>query len=177
MNCRPGSDPPSGWGALVAQLGVAAALCIVLPFAARAERSTVLYEQRVEVVDDAVVEGQDLWLPLATAERVSGFSFKPAGACRDEICVPLLDKQAPVVETRSGAPWVSLTRLARQLEQAVVYDGAAAVWSFGVVPAVAEQSLQSATAPDFELPDRQGKMVRLSSFRGRKVLILSWASW
>ena len=32
-------------------------------------------------------------------------------------------------------------------------------------------------APDFELPDMQGKIVRLSSFRGKYVLVDFWASW
>ena len=31
--------------------------------------------------------------------------------------------------------------------------------------------------PDFALPDRNGKTVRLSDFRGKKVLIVTWASW
>ena len=32
-------------------------------------------------------------------------------------------------------------------------------------------------APDFALPDREGKLVRLSDFKGKKVLIVTWASW
>ena len=32
-------------------------------------------------------------------------------------------------------------------------------------------------APDFELPDMKGKLVRLSSFRGKYVLVDFWASW
>ncbi|MGI9659669.1 MAG: peroxiredoxin family protein [Gaiellaceae bacterium] len=32
-------------------------------------------------------------------------------------------------------------------------------------------------APDFALPDLDGVEHRLSDFRGRKVILLSWASW
>ena len=32
-------------------------------------------------------------------------------------------------------------------------------------------------APDFALPNREGEVVRLSDFRGKKVLIITWASW
>ncbi|MEQ2910705.1 peroxiredoxin family protein [Butyricimonas faecihominis] len=32
-------------------------------------------------------------------------------------------------------------------------------------------------APDFELPDMEGNLVRLSSFRGKYVLVDFWASW
>ncbi len=31
-------------------------------------------------------------------------------------------------------------------------------------------------APDFALEDREGNVVRLSDFRGKKVLIVTWAS-
>jgi peroxiredoxin len=32
-------------------------------------------------------------------------------------------------------------------------------------------------APDFAVPDRKGRVVRLSDFRGKKVLVVTWASW
>jgi peroxiredoxin len=32
-------------------------------------------------------------------------------------------------------------------------------------------------APDFAVPDRRGNPVRLSGFRGKKVLVVTWASW
>ncbi len=32
-------------------------------------------------------------------------------------------------------------------------------------------------APDFELPDLSGKMHRLSQHRGKKVLLIAYASW
>jgi peroxiredoxin len=32
-------------------------------------------------------------------------------------------------------------------------------------------------APDFSVPDRKGRPVRLSQFLGKKVLLVTWASW
>ena len=34
-----------------------------------------------------------------------------------------------------------------------------------------------AAAPDFELPDLAGVRRKLSDFRGKKVLLITWASW
>ena len=41
----------------------------------------------------------------------------------------------------------------------------------------AAQGLQGQTAPEFSLPDPNGKMISLSSFRGKYVLVDFWASW
>ena len=32
-------------------------------------------------------------------------------------------------------------------------------------------------APDFTLPDLDGKLHSLSDYRGKKVVLMSWASW
>jgi peroxiredoxin len=32
-------------------------------------------------------------------------------------------------------------------------------------------------APDFVLPDLAGRVHRLSDYRGKKVLLVTWASW
>ncbi len=39
------------------------------------------------------------------------------------------------------------------------------------------EGLSSLQAPDFTLPDMAGKMHSLSDFRGKKVLLVTWASW
>ncbi len=52
-----------------------------------------------------------------------------------------------------------------------------AVWSIGEAAKDAADRLLSLEAPDFTLPDMDGKPYSLSSFRGRKVFLLAWASW
>ena len=64
----------------------------------------------------------------------------------------------------------------------VVIVGALAVLAlaFGVVwmqSSKYEPLVVGMNAPDFTLPDRNGKPVKLSQFRGKKVLLLTWASW
>jgi peroxiredoxin len=38
-------------------------------------------------------------------------------------------------------------------------------------------ALASLEAPDFTLPDPAGRPHRLSDYRGKKVLLVTWASW
>jgi peroxiredoxin len=38
-------------------------------------------------------------------------------------------------------------------------------------------ALSSLEAPEFELPDAQGRMHRLSDYRGQRVFLATWASW
>ena len=42
---------------------------------------------------------------------------------------------------------------------------------------VGARALASAEAPDFSLPDLDGKEFRLSSLRGQKVLLYAWAPY
>jgi peroxiredoxin len=32
-------------------------------------------------------------------------------------------------------------------------------------------------APEFEVVDRQGEVIRMSDFKGMKALIVTWSSW
>lgn len=87
------------------------------------------------------------------------------------------DEDGEMFVRRGGAPWFNVTALARRLEQAYAADHEHRVWSLGPIPVTRTSFLRSAMAPDFELPNREGELVRLSDFRGKKVLIVTWASW
>ena len=51
------------------------------------------------------------------------------------------------------------------------------MWSFAEIPAKRENMLVNALAPDFDVKDRSGKVIRLSDYRGKKALIVTWSSW
>ena len=90
---------------------------------------------------------------------------------------PRLKVDSDLFVTRDGQGYVNATAFADKVQQAYVSDPASGVWSFGLAPATRKAFLESAMAPDFALTDRNGDTVRLSDFRGKKVLIVTWASW
>ncbi len=63
------------------------------------------------------------------------------------------------------------------MRESVVVDSSSRVWSFGEIPAVRGSFLNSRIAPEIAVPDRKGRMVNISDFRGKKVLLFTWASW
>lgn len=107
------------------------------------------------------------------AERAS----MPYGVCRGEICYPLPpDRQSEFLRDESGKSWFNLTAFARLTGQPVAHDVIHSSWYFGVRSDQRRQ-LASLEAPDFTLPDIDGKLHSLSDFRGKKVFLVTWASW
>jgi hypothetical protein len=59
----------------------------------------------------------------------------------------------------------------------VVADTGHRAWCIGESSEARKRTLQSLNAPDFTLPDLDGRMHSLSQYRGKKVFLVSWASW
>lgn len=145
---------------------------------AYAESATAISADRVVPVANAIVDGDELWVTPADLTRINGFVLKPEGACLPELCIPVSRRpEDRFLRTEQGQEYISLAKLSAKLDQAVVVDREHRVWSFGPLSISGAGALDSGLAPEFTLPDRQGRPVRLSSFRGKKVLLLSWASW
>lgn len=154
------------------------ALGVCLMVAAHGDPAVVLYGGNTIAVEKVLPDPSDLWVSPGDLERINGFVLKPEGACFEDICIPIRQSEdSDLFVTRDGGGWINATELARKLNQAYVADSEHGVWSFGEVPAAMGGFLESAEAPDFELTDRSGKTVRLSDFRGKKVLLITWASW
>ena len=99
-------------------------------------------------------------------EQRTGWSIKPQGACKGEMCVSL--------PSRTGA-MLDVQVLADRLGMPLVADEPSGLWSLG--PEAGGQALTSVEAPDLALPDLDGRVFHLRSLRGSKVLLLAWASW
>ncbi len=148
-------------------------------FAAQAlAGAVVLYEDRAVTVDNTLADPTDLWVRSAELSRVNGFELKPEGACIDDICVPVRqDVDSDIFVTRQGTQWFNVSELADRLNQPMVVDSDNGVWSFGAIPARRSSFLDKAVAPDFSLPDIDGNTIKLSDFKGKKIMLLTWASW
>lgn len=138
--------------------------------------ATILYEERTSRVPGAAAEGDDLWLAPAELAAATGWQLRPEGACRGESCVPIPAAWEGEF-LRDGGRRFNLAALARLLGQPVVHDDAHAVWCFGEAPAARWRQLASLQASDFTLPDLDGRLHSLADHRGRKVFLVSWASW
>lgn len=99
----------------------------------------------------------------------TGWDIKPQGACKGEVCIPL---SSPVT-TATGL--ISLPKLAEKLHMPLIQDDVTGLWCLG--PEATGKALTTAISPDFELPDWQGQTFHLSSLRGKKVVLVAWASW
>jgi hypothetical protein len=146
----------------------------VTPAAPTRAGATVLYDGRTIALSQAGPDPSHppgaLWIRKTDLRRVNDFELKPQGACRADVCIP-------IPKTMVRGAYFNLTAFAARLGQAIVADAGARVWSLGEIPLVRGSFLASRMAPDVAVPDRQGRTVHLSDFRGKKVLLVTWASW
>ena len=143
--------------------------------------------RRVVIYDDAATElstpspftqSKELWVTLEELTRATGFVVKPQGVCRSELCFPLpKQRKADFLVQRDKATWFNLSEFARLVKQPVAQDEKLATWCFGPRPDGQNGYLETLEAPNFSLPDKNGRLHSLSDFRGKKVLLITWASW
>ena len=98
----------------------------------------------------------------------TGWDAKPEGMCQGDVCVP-----APGAVTSNGR--VDIERAAQALGMPIVDDGHG-VRALGPA-SLAGRALTTAVAADPLLHTFDGEPFRLSSLRGRKVVLAAWASY
>jgi len=135
------------------------------------ESFTIINETHPTDVD-VTLDGDRIRLTPNAVERALGWALQTEGFCRDGVCVPVREGSSVVV---GGS--VDLAALADLLGRplAIDIDERAAV--MGASAQDRAMTLSSLEAPDFTLPDLDGRMHSLSAHRGRKVFLAVWASW
>jgi hypothetical protein len=140
---------------------------------------TLLIDGRGEQRAGARSEGDSLWLSAADLAETAGWTLEPEGLCQGEVCVPIPPGQLAQWihggDVRSTE--VNVAALWRHLGRPVLHDGKRETWVFGAGAEDRGASLRNLAAPDFALPDLNGTLHRLSDYRGRRVFLVTWASW
>jgi hypothetical protein len=110
---------------------------------------------------------RSLNIPKSQFEAGTGWQLKPQGACQGEVCVPL---------SRKAGDTVDVEQVAKDMGMPLVSAPEHGLWAIGPA-SIGSRALASAEAPDLRLPDLSGKEFRLSSLRGKKVLLYAWAPY
>lgn len=133
--------------------------------------ATVLYGESVTTTPGAVTTGEQLWLPADEFAAATGWKLETEGLCRGDACVRVADGWT------DDAGRVDLTAFAAHMGQPVVSDVASGTWAVGESAGQRRDALFSLEAPDFTLPDVDGRLHSLSDYRGSKVFMYSWGSY
>ena len=138
----------------------------------------IITPEAVATSERARPEGEDLWLPVDELESATSWEVKPEGVCRGELCVPIAGTPAEaLIQQRDGEQWLNVAGFWRYAGWPYARDERLDAWSFGASAEAQRASLATLEAPDFELPDLEGRMHRRSDHKGKKVLLALWASW
>lgn len=136
--------------------------------------TTILTEAGQFDAPDAEGSEGALWLSGRAAEEATGWVAKAEGMCKGDVCVPLPPGREQ--EFVRGAR-VNLAALWQHMGRPVVHSDRGHVWVLGGSARDRSAALGSLEAPDFTLPDPSGRSHSLSDYRGKKVFLVTWASW
>ena len=120
----------------------------------------------------ARVAGERVLLDPAALKDGLGWEIHDGLLCNDAMCIPLSDEGALVSD---GG--IDLAALARALDRPLALDTEEGAAFLGTSARERSQALAAQQAPDFSLPDLDGRLHTLREHRGKKILLVAWASW
>jgi len=120
----------------------------------------------------ASVEGGRVRLSADALRAALGWELHDGTLCNDAMCVPL-----PAGSRLGEGGVFDLGEVAATLDRPLALDADEGAAYLGVSAGERAQALSSLIAPDFTLPDLAGRPHTLSSYRGKKILMVVWASW
>ena len=131
-----------------------------------------LIDETRPIAIDATACGSSVRIAPAVVRDALGWELKPQGLCRGDQCIPI-PASAPLVRDDG----VDLATFASLVGRPLALDVVERAACLGVAAGDRARRLASLDAPDFTLPDLDGRPHSLSGFRGKKILLVAWASW
>ena len=131
-----------------------------------------LLDDTVAHMCQASLDNGSVYIDPGSLESTLGWQLKPEGLCRDDVCLLVPDRSALVRERG-----LDLRQLAELLGRPLAIDADERVAALGTPHESRASQMASLVAPDFELPDIEGHLHKLSDHRGKKTLLIAYASW
>ena len=132
----------------------------------------VVVVEREAVKAKGCVEDGRLLIAPSDLQPLIGWTLKPEGLCQEGSCVVLRDRES--IE-RDGL--LDLESICAQLRLAYRFDAQALTAAVAVDPLARSGALEGLQAPDFTLPDLDGKAQSWSQWDGHKRLLVTFSSW
>ena len=110
---------------------------------------------------------KSLTLSKQEFQRGTGWEIKPEGACKGDICIPLMQNDNDSVSVEQAADAIGLP---------LVHEPGHGIWSLGP-ESIGNRALVSAKTAELDLPDLDGNQFSLKSLLGKKVLVYAWAPY
>jgi hypothetical protein len=139
--------------------------------------TTIIYKSvRPAILSDSLNDNGDLWIPIDKLIEYTGLELKPEGVCTEGTCIPL-SKQQEKKFIQQDKNLFNISAFSRMMGEPIVHDSKDDVWVIGEGEPAHRKYRTSLIASDFTLPDYNGMKHSLSSFLGKKIFLVSWASW
>jgi hypothetical protein len=119
------------------------------------------------MIGPVILDRLDLTPP--EIHRRTGWEIKPEGACQGDVCVPLRGLEPGADGT------IEMSAFAARMGMALAADPEHYLWALG--SRSGSSVLTTAAAPEIVLDDFDGNPLDFETLRGRKVLLVAWASW
>lgn len=135
--------------------------------------------ERLTLIDDGNVlelpahfAGGEVRLQPADVRCDLGWELKPEGLCQGSLCIPVRNPAE-----LANADGIDLGALSRILGRPLALDVEERAAYLAASAGERAAQLASLQAPEFTLPDLDGRQHSLSDYRGRKILLVAYASW
>jgi peroxiredoxin len=120
------------------------------------------------------IEADGPYVDAAGLATATGWTLKPVGLCRGDVCVPLLGRAVadPTDDSR-----IDLAAWAEALGLLLAYDEAGSVAALAPSAETHRRETAGGKAPSLTLNDVDGNPVSFDDFSGHKRVLVTWASW